>query len=433
MFSLSPRMIRKIIHFGTGLFILLLSYLVNREWLLWLIAAGSLFAFATFPYRKFYLLHKSSASSLGTLFYPAGILTAYLLLYNLPLFYFRAALMVLILSDTTANFTGHITRGNGWFRILEDKKSMHGIAGFIVSTLLVFFIFLPLAWLINPAFLFLLLLVALILEIVSWRGSDNFSIPTGLAVFFLFTHYYTFDYTYTIIVIAIMSAGCYLLFRSGILTRYGSFTAWLLGIYLTLMGPEWLVVVLAFFISSVILTKIRAGVRGKKKKSIARNAWQVIANILWAALSSIGYLFTLDETFIHLFIAFVAAVTADTWASEAGPLFSKRCWSIADGRMHAAGTTGGVSIAGTMAALAGAFFITLLGLELLQISYSIHLVIIITLSAFLACFADTLLGAFAEHRLIPLLDHPHPEHITANDVVNLGGSAMAGVFYYLLV
>lgn len=429
----SPLLIRKTIHFGTGLLILLLSFLINREGLLWLIAAGTLFAFITFNYRKFYLLHKLSPASLGTLFYPAGILTAYLLLYGLPFYYFQTALMVLTLSDTFANLAGHITKGNGWFRILEDKKSMHGMAGYIISTLVIFFIFLPLPWLINPAFLFLLLLIAVILETVSWRGSDNFSIPTGLAVFFLFNHYYLIDYAYLIIVISVMSAGCYLLFRYGILTRYGSFTAWLLGIYLTVLGPEWLTVVLAFFISSVMLTKIRASIRGKKKKSIARNAWQVIANILWAVMASLGYLLTKDEIFIHLFIAFVAAVTADTWASEAGPLFSKRAWSVADRRMHEAGTTGGISIGGTLAALAGAVFITLIGSALLPGNYTPGLISIISISAFLACFADTLLGAFVEHRLIPLLDHPHPEHITANDVVNMGGALTAGIFYYFVI
>ncbi|MFW5708300.1 MAG: hypothetical protein ACOC12_10280, partial [Bacteroidota bacterium] len=135
--------IRKSVHFFTGIAILVLSWLVERDVLLWLIAGGTVFSFATFRYRKFYLLHQTSDASLGTLFYPVGILSAYLLLYRMPMDYFRISLLVLTVSDTLANLIGQIKNGNGRFYVLRDTKSMHGITAFVVATMVILFLLFP--------------------------------------------------------------------------------------------------------------------------------------------------------------------------------------------------------------------------------------------------------------------------------------------------
>jgi uncharacterized protein (TIGR00297 family) len=135
-----------------------------------------------------------------------------------------------------------------------------------------------------------------------------------------------------------------LLFKFNILTRRGSFVAFLLGFYFAGIGGwPWLMPVLLFFLSSAAFTKLQHAIKGVKNKSTARNAWQVIANIVWAVTSSALFLFTQNEIFILFFIAFVAAVTADTWASEIGPLLNKRCFSLSKMRMVPAGTNGGIS------------------------------------------------------------------------------------------
>ncbi|MBW6481273.1 MAG: hypothetical protein K0B37_17740, partial [Bacteroidales bacterium] len=56
-------------------------------------------------------------------------------------------------------------------------------------------------------------------------------------------------------------------------------------------------------------------------------------------------------------------------------------------------------------------------------------------SAFLACFADTLLGTFVEGKLLNMTYFQKkniPEALTPNDIVNLGGSFTAFVFFLLL-
>jgi uncharacterized protein (TIGR00297 family) len=435
--ALSPGMIRKIIHAGIGVLILLLTWLIERDVLLWLIIGGSIFSFATFRYKKFYLLHKTTDQSWGTLFYPVGILSAYLLLYDLPLYNFRTALMVLTLADTAANLIGKIKIGNGWFVLLSDKKSMHGMAGYLIATLVVLFALMPFPTLANPFYILSILLLALILELVSWRGSDNLSIPLGMALFFLWSEKYEINYIWFASVLVFMSAGGILMFKLKLLSRMGSVAAWILGIYLLLLdGYEWIIVVLLFFFTSVIFTKIRSKFLHKNKKESGRNAWQVVANIIWAVVSSVIFLLTGNEFFVMLFIAYVAAVTADTWASELGPIFNKRSFSLADFKMHKAGVTGGISFAGTLAAALGALIVSWSGLLLFYTQPDWNIILLIALSAFLACFADTFLGAFVENKMLKMpffASKKGTESITPNDMVNLGGSLTAGLFLWLFI
>jgi hypothetical protein len=72
--------IRKLIHLSTGLMILILSFVVEKYVLLYMILAGTLFSFLTFNYKKFQILHKTTDASLGTSYYPTGILYAIKLL-----------------------------------------------------------------------------------------------------------------------------------------------------------------------------------------------------------------------------------------------------------------------------------------------------------------------------------------------------------------
>lgn len=430
------QIIRKIIHLSIGLIILILSYVVEKNILLYLIIAGTIFSFLTFKSKKFHLLHKSSEASLGTLYYPIGILSSYLLLYNLPLYYFQTSLMMLSISDPLAYFAGQVKKGNIWFHPFHDRKSIYGILVFSLSAIFILYLFIPVSLSSNFGYILCAVLWAVILETASIRGSDNFSIPAGLSLFFLHTNNTEVDFLYLTAIIIALAPACFLLFRWNILTRRGSFVACLLGIYFAgIAGWRWLIPVLLFFLSSAAFTRLHLKAKGTGEKSTARNAWQVIANIIWALISSVVYLITHDEIFIFFFIAFVASVTADTWASEIGPLLNKRCFSLSEWKTVPAGTNGGISLSGSLAALAGAAGISSSAYYLFFGSVQWDITGILTLSAFLSCFADSLLGAFAEDRLLRMTYfriRKSSESITPNDLVNMFGSLSSFVFYILL-
>jgi uncharacterized protein (TIGR00297 family) len=432
MITPHPTFVRKLMHMLMGIAILLLTYWVERKLLLYLILAGTAFALLTFNYKQFTFLHKSYSNSWGTLFYPAGVLSAYLLLYSQPIYFFQASLMVLTISDTAANFAGQWKQGNMRFMVFCERKSLYGVLAFGISALIVLFIFLPHTLLGDWGFILLALLLAINFEVISVRGSDNFSITFGLSLFFLLNENSSLNMPYLIFLLLFMGAGAFLLYHWKMLSRLGSLAAYLLGVFLlAVMGLEWMLPVLAFFVTSLIFTKLNRALNKAKTTDSQRNAWQVVANILWAVGSAVLYLITGSELYILLFIAFVAAVTADTWASEIGPVFNKRSFSLKDGRLHKAGTTGAISLAGTLAALSGAVFIAVFACYLFFGAVSWPMVIIISLSAFLATFVDSFLGAFWEVNLLKRNYFKAPqaaERITPNDLVNLLGSLSAALF-----
>jgi uncharacterized protein (TIGR00297 family) len=344
--------------------------------------------------------------------------------------------MVLSISDTLAYFAGQVQKGNGWIRTFHDRKSIYGITAYSLSACLILYLCLPDSLSLNILYILFALLWAVILETASMRGSDNFSIPAGLALFFFLTYHYEVDYLFLTAILFALAPGCFLLFKFNILTRRGSFVAFLLGFYFAgIIGWHWLMPVLLFFLSSAAFTKLQHAIKGVGNKPTARNAWQVIANIVWAVTSSALFLFTQNEIFILFFIAFVAAVTADTWASEIGPLLNKRCFSLSKMKTVPAGANGGISFFGSLAALTGAAIISSLSYYVFFGSWHWDNIAMLTVSAFIACFADSLLGTFVEDRMLQMnyfKNRKTLESITPNDLVNMFGSVTAFVFYILL-
>ncbi len=431
---------RKLIHFFTGIAILLLTWFTDKSTLLWIISGGAVFAFATFPFKAFQFIHKTTYNSYGTLFYPLGILSAYLVLYHFPVNFFRIALLLLTVSDTIANISGQIKRNNFYFKVAGEKKSLFGILGFVLSAWIIFYMLLPNQLYNSFALVVFLILATANFEIISFRGSDNLSIPLGTALIFNALTIIPFErMAFLNITIILLAGGSYMLYRLKFLTRAGSVNAYLLGVYLFgILFFSWAVPVIFFFLTSVLFTRINALVNKKQgTSSQPRNSWQVIANSMPAIIFSAVFLFTKNPLFIYLFAATVAAVTADTWASEIGPVFNRKCLSLTDFRFGKAGISGGISVAGSLAALIGSFSIALISFFLFPNEMSTRIMVLITLSGFLASFIDSLLGAHLEPALLKKNYFSRKnmyanENITPNDLVNIMGSLSASLFFLIL-
>lgn len=156
-------------------------------------------------------------------------------------------------------------------------------------------------------------------------------------------------------------------YRLHSLDHSGKYAAVLVGtIIFGLGGWTWAVVLLAFFITSTALTRAFGGRKrtaGEKyAKGGRRDAGQVFGNGGVAALFVLAGALTgaVDWPWIG-FIAALAAVNADTWATELGVLASRPPRLVTNLRREVEkGTSGAVSLAGTLAALAGAGVIGIL-------------------------------------------------------------------------
>lgn len=190
-------------------------------------------------------------------------------------------------------------------------------------------------------------------------------------------------------------------YHLGALSRSGAFAAAAVGaMILGLGGWQWAALLLAFFISSSALTRAfrarKSMVEEKFSKGGQRDAGQVLGNGALPALFAALHALSPAAFWPWLgFAAALAAVNADTWATELGVLDPNPPRLITDPRKRVeSGTSGGVSAWGTAAALAGAALIGLLA-ALLSPTNTAHwsLFPLITGSGLLGSLFDSVLGA----------------------------------------
>lgn len=148
-------------------------------------------------------------------------------------------------------------------------------------------------------------------------------------------------------------------------------------------GASWLAL---FFVSGSVLgdRPLEPGSR-----TGGRTWRQVAANGGWAA---VGMVLVLAGHFRGWALAAgaLAAATADTWATEIGTRFGRRPVLITTGRPVPVGTSGGISLAGSVGALAGA---AALGTLCWLTRGDTALGIAAVLGGVTGMFADSLLGA----------------------------------------
>ncbi len=167
-------------------------------------------------------------------------------------------------------------------------------------------------------------------------------------------------------------------------------------------GWQWAVLLLTFFITSTGLTrafkKRKRGLNEKFSKSGQRDLGQVLGNGGLATLFAGLWFFFPGETWLWAaFAASLAAVNADTWATELGVLNPYPPRLITNlSKTVEKGTSGGISFVGTLASLAGAGLIGILAVLFPPVPVSPSLGILITLAGLSGSLFDSLLGATAQ-------------------------------------
>jgi uncharacterized protein (TIGR00297 family) len=194
-----------------------------------------------------------------------------------------------------------------------------------------------------------------------------------------------------LIAVAIAAVGYFM----GSLSKSGAMSAVVVGAVTFGFGgflPA--VLLVTFFVSSSALSRVG----GFRKREVAeafakggnRDAGQVFANGGLAAL--LASLFGVTENGIWLvgLAGALAAVNADTWSTELGVLASGWPRLITNGSRVEPGTSGGVTLEGTLAALGGAMAIAILaGIG----SGELQLGIAVVIGGFCGAILDSLLGA----------------------------------------
>ncbi|MFD0698613.1 DUF92 domain-containing protein [Paenibacillus sp. GCM10027628] len=157
----------------------------------------------------------------------------------------------------------------------------------------------------------------------------------------------------------------------GSLSGSGFLAAILLGTTMYALGSTaWFGTLIAFFVSSTLLSKFKhkrkAEAESGYAKSGRRDAGQVAANGGIGLLLCICNSLWPNLAWWAIFIGVMATVNADTWATEIGGLSKSAPRSIVSGKRVPAGTSGGVSGMGLFASLLGGMFIGAVGWILSQ-------------------------------------------------------------------
>ena len=363
---------RRLVHAATGLYVVATPYLFTSAAAPFVLGAGFVLANAVSAARGWLRgIHPPGRTSRGTITFPLALLVV------LPFswdderqFILQTAFLVLAFADPLAAIAGERVPWRQ-VRIGTATKSAAGsLTFFVVAWALSLFAlttFGPLT--LQTAFTgeaivlsFVLAAVATAVEALGGRGWDNFFIVVAATtVLVLWTRYPDWlSAMATGVVSGVLIAA--VSWRLAFLTRAGAIAAGLFAATLIgVGGPGWAVPALAFFVLSSLLSKWSHGRRAaRRERSVEptrRDVSQVYANgaVAWLLVRAFGFE---PQAWIYWgFAGSLAAATADTWATEAGPLFRQQPRLILSGRRVPAGTSGAVTWGGTAAGLLGAVVI----------------------------------------------------------------------------
>ncbi len=403
----SPEVTRKFVHIATGIVVFFTPYIFRTS--VPLIVLAGIFTVINAVSLKadaFKGMHETERTTYGTVFYPISIIIMALLFWNSHPEILQIGTLILAFSDALAAIVGQNIRHPHQFHVTQDTKSFEGSFTFfatsfvIVAAGIAFLQSQPVTLLFLLWTAFLTALVATVTETLSWAGLDNITAPlTGTFVLHLALVHPEWLTQFSIGLGLAALIGL-LSYKARFLDASGTVALFLLGTLIFGVGGwVWAIPILTFFISSSILSKMWKSRKAESnllfEKSSRRDWAQVFANGGMAGLSMLLWYIRPKPIWYAIYLGSLAAVTADTWATEIGVLSKKTPRLITTFRKVVPGTSGGISATGLFGAFLGAFLIAAVGIAIAPHTFhsALRATLIVTLAGFAASLVDSLFGA----------------------------------------
>ena len=319
--------------------------------------------------------NEAQSPSYGTVYYPLSFFILTLTCWDEHVWILQTSMLVLGFGDAIAALVGESSEKPHTFKLMAHKKTIEGsVAMFVTSVFvlvgaLIFFIdkseiisSLSLTSLI--ALCIAIALVVTAVEALLSGGMDNLFIPLSAAYILLILELNgAVMFQSVLIGVSVALIFARVSFALKFLTASGAVGTFLFGSNIFGMGGlDWTIPVLTFFLLSSILSKI--GKEHKKKydlifeKSSQRDVGQVLANggVAWVLM--IWFSFAQDPLIYLAYLGTLAAVQADTWATEIGTMIKDpKPRFILNFKPVPAGTSGGITFTGTFGGFVGALLI----------------------------------------------------------------------------
>lgn len=188
--------------------------------------------------------------------------------------------------------------------------------------------------------------------------------------------------------------------RTRSLTDSGALAATIIGCAAVATGWSWAAILIVYFVSSTLLSRAGRTEKERRTTSIvakggARDAVQVVANGGVFAAAAIAMLVWPDIRWMALGAGSLAASAADTWATEIGTLKGGEPRSILTAQPVRPGTSGGITLKGSVAAGAGAGGTALV---VLALGWPAYVAARVLIGGVAGAFLDSVLGATLQVR-----------------------------------
>ena len=351
--------------------------------------------------KTFKGMHSTERVSYGTVYFPFAFLILAAFWWEKPIT-LVLSILIMTFSDTIAAVIGERTTQPRQFKIWDDTKSIEGCVGMFLSSFMIIYIGTDLfAWFFKTAFFvplpiligvsgFVAMIVTLS-ESNSSRGSDNFSVPILAALSYdLYLINYTHGHLVSLLIWSLLSGIVfYLAYKVKALNKNGVIAAYTMGIIIFGAGGlKWVTPIVIFFVLSSIISKISRS-DSQLHKGSNRDILQVLANGGIATIIAIVNFYEPNENLYIIYLAVVAAATADTWASEIGSFNSTKPIHIIKFIRVPKGTSGAISFLGTIGSILGATIIAIVGLIW---NVTMPLIFLIIITGSIGSLVDSFIG-----------------------------------------
>ena len=457
-----PESSRRLVHLAVGL--------STAACPLWLSSPAGVYVLALLfvaangiavPRRWLPGMHAITRRSWGTVTFPLALLLALVLCWTLDpgrVFALQVAFAVLALADPAASFVG--TRvASPRFAAGGETKSVAGSLAFVAvasATAGAGLAWLaPASWGVLPIVAGTATVAALgaVAEALGRRGWDNLWIVLAAIVPLAGLEADPSDALLYLLALGTAAAFGVASYRVRFLDLSGALAASLLAwMVVAVGGVAWALPAVTFFLLSSLLS--RAGRRRKRDaearaaKGSRRDVGQVMANGGIGMLLLALWPFVPSPVLYGGFLGSFAAAAADTWGTEIGTLVRGPTRHLGIGRRVPPGTSGGVSLVGTLGAALGAAVVVAVAAPFADLGRGT--LGLIVGAGLVGAFVDTVLGATVQARFwapdgtLTERDasggRPHPlaagVRAIDNDVVNLvctaSGAALAALVVGML-
>lgn len=348
-------------------------------------------------------IHRHDRQNYGTVFFPLAFVILIGLYWYKHHIYISGLLMMSI-SDPMAGSLGKRIKHPLSYTIWGEQKTVEGsvvmfLSAFLITAAVLFYtsqtqqLLYPLHSGVIFGLAGLVALMATMAEATSRNGSDNLSVPLLSALMLdLLIIQWNHGYFYPLLIWIFLSAIVfYIIMRSGWLSPDGTVGAWIMGVFI--VGSQswvWIIYLFSFLISGTLLSRQHGRENNHFQSSESRSIVQVYANGALPLIIALSAFYLQSEKGIFLYLAAIAAATADTWATELGLRSKRPPRNLITLKPVLPGQSGGVTVQGLLGSLLGAIFIAALSLI---ITRDPRILGIIVIAGFTGALFDSALGA----------------------------------------